>query len=640
MLGGGDSRMPGKQLAQLIDFTELKSKRKGSISLCMIARDEEELIGRALASVRDLVDEMIVVDTGSVDNTVAEATRLGARVFSFPWKNDFSEARNFALSKATREWILVLDADEEIDAGDRDRIHRLAAEGAHEAFIMRQWTYTRQEPGFGWAPSPPDSRMSMGCGGYYESQQARLFRNERLIRYEGAIHETLDWSLMAAHIPVREADVVIHHYGRMEETGRVCRKSFVYCAAEMSGAESRASNPRCLYEMAAQLLDLGKVDEALAHGEKAITLEPKAWELWNVAALAHLRRGEKEKALEYFHRALEIGRDIPELCNNLGVVLMERRESAEALALFERGLAVDPSDAELLRNAAVACARCGDLERGRAYIERSLSADPFAAHSHAIHADILQRLDDLGGAVEALEKIRFLRGTPFKVYVKEIQIYVRMGMIEDADAAVERALEEFPERDELLYVAGKTAELGCEDERAAAWYNRFLALRPGHVDAHASLGCICERGERLEEALSHFGEALRLDPGNTRVEVNIGIVLDKLGRTEEAAGRFERAMANGERSGFAYNAVGCHHARMNRFDEALPYFAKAVELEPAEASYYRNLGLACEKVNEPERAEAAYERLARLDPLMASFANERLRKLHGLVPQETQKPLL
>ncbi len=627
--------MPGKRLAKLIDFAELKAKRKGSLSLCMIARDECELIGRALSSVKDLVDEMIVVDTGSVDNTVAEAKRFGARVFSFPWKNDFSAARNFALSKATREWILVLDADEEIDASDHGRIRDLMNEGGRDAFIMRQWTYTRQTPGFGWKQVPAESRMNMTCGGYYESRQARLFHNECLIRYEGEIHETLDWSLMAANVPLRETDIVIHHYGRMEETGRVCRKSFVYCAAERRGAESHASNPRCLYEMAAQLLDLGMVDEALAHGEKAIELEPKAWELWNVAALALLRRGEKEKALEYFHRALEIGRDIPELCNNLGVVFMEQHEPAEALVYFERGLAVDGNGADLLRNAATACARCGDLERGRGYIERSLAADPFAAHSHAIHADLLERLDDLGGAAEALEKIRFLRGTPFKVYVKATQIYVRMGMIEEADAMVERALAEFPEREELLYIAGKTAELGGEDERAASWYHQFLALRPGHVDAHVSLGCICERGERFEEALAHFGEALRIDPANARVEVNIGIVLDKLGRTDEAASRFDRALAKGERSGFAYNAVGCHHARANRFEEALPYFTKAVELEPAESSYYRNLGLACEKLDLIEQAARAYEKMARLDPLMAPLADERLRKLRSLVTQET-----
>ena len=627
--------MPGAVKAKLIDFKEIRSKRRGSISLCMIVRDEEELIGGALASVKDLVDEMIVVDTGSSDGTIPEAKRYGAKIFQMPWNNDFSEARNYALSKARREWILILDADEAIAACDHDRIRRLVGEHERGAFLMHQWTYTDKAPGFGWKSVPVENRMSMECTGYYDSQQVRLFRNERFIRYEGEIHETLDWSLMAANVPVHETDVAVHHYGRMEETGRVCRKSFVYCALGREGAESRSSNPRCLYEMAAQLLDLGKVDEAIAHGEKAIELDPRAWELWNVAALAHLRRGQKEKALDYFRRALEIGRDIPELCNNLGVALMEKREPAEALGYFERGIAAEERDADLLRNAASACALIGELERGLAYAERSLSLEPFASHSHAIHADILCRMDDLGGACEALEKMRFLPEVPFKVRLKVIQVYIRMGFIDEAADEVRRALDAFPEREELLYLAAKIAELAGEDERAASLYHRFVALRPNHADTLMSLGCICERSERFEEAIAHFREALRVNPTNARIEVNIGIVLDKLGRAEEAGRHFDSAMAMGEHSGFAYNAVGCHFARANRFDDAFSYFTKAVELEADNARYCRNLGLACERMNLFERAEAVYEKMARLDPLMVPFAKERLRKLREPVTQET-----
>jgi tetratricopeptide (TPR) repeat protein len=627
--------MPGTTEAKLIDFKEIVSKHQGSISLCMIARDEEELIAQALSSVKDLVDEMIVVDTGSVDGTIGEARRSGAKVLQMPWNNDFSEARNLALSKATREWILVLDADEAIAASDHDRIRSLVRDHARGAFIMHQWTYTREGPGFGWRSVPVENRMSMECTGYYDSQQVRLFRNERFIRYEGEIHETLEWSIMAANIPIHETDIVVHHYGRIKETGRVCRKSFVYCALGSGGAESRVSNPRCLYEMAAQLLDLGKVDEALAHGEKAIELEPKAWELWNVAALAHLRCGRKDTALEYFRRALDIGRDIPELCNNLGVVLMEKRSPAEALAYFERGLEIDERDAALLRNAAAACALTGLLERGLVYIERSLSLEPFVSHSHAIHADILYRMGDSHGAVQALEKIRFLRERPLNVCLKVVQTYVRIGMIDEAVHAVHEALENFPEKEELLYLAGKVAELDGDDDRAASFYHRFLVCRPGHTEALMCLGCICERGDRLEQALAHFGEALRRNPADPRIDVNIGIVLDKLGRAEEAEGHFERAMAKGERSGFAYNAIGCHLARASRFEEALRYFAKAVELESNNASYHRNLGLACERMGLRERAEKTYEKMSLLDPLMAPLAQERLRNLRDAVTQET-----
>ena len=86
-------------------------KRK-TVSLCVIARDEEATIGMAIKSVLALVDEVIVVDTGSRDNTRIIAEGYGARVVDVPWEDDFSAVRNTALSEASCDWVLVLDADE------------------------------------------------------------------------------------------------------------------------------------------------------------------------------------------------------------------------------------------------------------------------------------------------------------------------------------------------------------------------------------------------------------------------------------------------------------------------------------------------------------------------------------------------
>ena len=88
-------------------------KRK-TVSLCMIARDEEATIGMAMKSAMALVDEIIVVDTGSHDNTRIIAEGYGARVVELRWQDDFAAARNAGLAEATGEWILVLDADERL----------------------------------------------------------------------------------------------------------------------------------------------------------------------------------------------------------------------------------------------------------------------------------------------------------------------------------------------------------------------------------------------------------------------------------------------------------------------------------------------------------------------------------------------
>jgi len=98
-----------------------------TVSLCMIVKNEAERLGDCLRDVRAAVDEMIVVDTGSEDATQTVATGLGAKVFDFPWCNDFSAARNASLQHATGDYVLWLDADDRLDADEADKLRRLKA---------------------------------------------------------------------------------------------------------------------------------------------------------------------------------------------------------------------------------------------------------------------------------------------------------------------------------------------------------------------------------------------------------------------------------------------------------------------------------------------------------------------------------
>lgn len=103
------------------------------VSVAMIARDEQRCIGRALTSVRHLVDDMVVVDTGSVDDTAGIAVDHGARVHQFTWIDDFSAARNHALSLAAGDYVLFLDADEWISRGGIDVLRQWAARADTDA---------------------------------------------------------------------------------------------------------------------------------------------------------------------------------------------------------------------------------------------------------------------------------------------------------------------------------------------------------------------------------------------------------------------------------------------------------------------------------------------------------------------------
>ena len=115
------------------------------------------------------------MDTGSSDDTMETARRHGAKVSQTQWNNDFSEARNASIDRATGEWILILDADEAIASEDHDRIRDLIAEYPDAAFMFNQWTYTKDSTTFGWRPLEKRDSMNSGEIGYFQSQQVRLF---------------------------------------------------------------------------------------------------------------------------------------------------------------------------------------------------------------------------------------------------------------------------------------------------------------------------------------------------------------------------------------------------------------------------------------------------------------------------------
>ena len=109
-------------------MTMQTEEKRVKLSLCMIVRDNQETLRKCLDSVKSLVDEIIIVDTGSTDDTKIIALEYTGKVYDFHWKDNFSEAKNHALSKAGYGWVLFLDADESISEKDHDIIRRLINE--------------------------------------------------------------------------------------------------------------------------------------------------------------------------------------------------------------------------------------------------------------------------------------------------------------------------------------------------------------------------------------------------------------------------------------------------------------------------------------------------------------------------------
>ena len=110
---------------------------EATISACLIVKDEEELLPDCLSSVKDLVDEIIVVDTGSSDRTIEIAKEYGAKIYEHPWEDNFALHRNQSIEYATSEWVFIIDADERFDAGYLTKVKELLPRTDFDAIALQ-----------------------------------------------------------------------------------------------------------------------------------------------------------------------------------------------------------------------------------------------------------------------------------------------------------------------------------------------------------------------------------------------------------------------------------------------------------------------------------------------------------------------
>lgn len=148
------------------------------ISACYIVKNEAKNLAKSIKSLKTQVNEIVVVDTGSTDNTIAVARKLGAKVYSFPWQDDFSQTRNFALSKAKGDWLVLLDADEYFTANTAGNIRKIIRQAQQaDALLIQMVNY--------------DVDKAEIQDYFY---QLRIVRNQQGLHYEGKIHEELKLS--------------------------------------------------------------------------------------------------------------------------------------------------------------------------------------------------------------------------------------------------------------------------------------------------------------------------------------------------------------------------------------------------------------------------------------------------------------
>jgi len=381
------------------------------LSLCMIVRNEAEQLPRCLTSVASLVDEMVVLDTGSTDDTLAIAQSFGATVAECPWTDDFSAARNVALGYATKSWVLVLDADEYLAPEAIPAIR--AAIQSEDLLVVN---LIRHEIG---ATQSPYSLVS------------RLFRRHPGVRFSRPYHALIDDSVLEvmAHEPqwqIGELPVVAiahegYQPGAIAQQNKAARAQAamaryltehpedVYALSKLGGLrveegdvaegiqllkrglrlqeQGRSPNPALTYELhyhlGIALVRQKNPDLALSHYR--VALKQLIGDRLKLGAYINLgsglkAKGDLEAAQQCFQQAVAIAPDFALAHYNLGTLLRLNGNPKEAVSHYQQAIQLAPHYAEAHQNLGVALLSLGKVRDSLDAFRRAIALHE-AAHS-------------------------------------------------------------------------------------------------------------------------------------------------------------------------------------------------------------------------------------------------------------------
>ena len=349
------------------------------LSACLIVKNEEQRLPQCLDSLRSLADEIIVVDTGSSDRTIMIAKKYQARVFNFEWRDDFSQARNYAIAQAKGKWILIIDADEVLEQKAIATLQAIMQRSdCLAANLLRNEVGARQAP---------------------YSLVLRLFRNYLAIAFTGIYHESIDcsvtslqavepdWQVLNVEIPT------LRHYGYTDNEINLKQKHEFAKRLMHKHLEVFPEDVYMLNKLGALYISTQDNSsfgiELLQKGLTLVDTKNQqsliCCELHYHLGIAYKQNGDLELAKDAYKQAIAL--DVPEIVKlsaylNLGNIYQNESNQKDAIACFEIATKIAPDFAQGHFNLGLALKTSGRFTEAIAAYQKALSLEPNYAEAH------------------------------------------------------------------------------------------------------------------------------------------------------------------------------------------------------------------------------------------------------------------
>jgi tetratricopeptide (TPR) repeat protein len=536
-----------------------------TISLCMIVKNEAVALPRCLEAAGPWVDEIVVVDTGSTDDTAAIAARAGARVISWAWRDDFAAARNESLRHATGDWILVLDADEILTDGSGDALRRACETAPSDVvgYLVKILCPREGDGGLvrlNWFP--------------------RLFRRVPGVAFEGVIHEQVIESL-APHGAIARSGVEVLHEGYTLTPEQMEAKTARNLALLERQIHDEPSYAPGWFQLAETYVLMSRLDDAIDAYRRCLrlletsrlSLPPGviAVALQNLGA-ALLARGDREDGLASIEAALRVEPNLVPARVHLGTAALADQKPEVAAGHFAGALAVldghgEDGEYEItpwLIHFLYGCAMARQdrhAEAGQAF-RTALAGNPRHEPTLWLLALTAGHSGDWRGSLGALDRLALLGRDDFPLHSQRAAALAALGRHADAAAAARRALDLDPTSVPVLALAGESLVRSGQFAEARPVYERLAEVTPDAAPPLLALAQCHEQAGDTTAAVTAYERALAVAPESPEVLFALGSACLRAGALDAAdeclAAAVERAP---DRPDYHLNRALCHLKR-------------------------------------------------------------------------------
>jgi len=442
------------------------------LSVCMIVRDEEQVLARCLKSVQGVADELIVVDTGSTDGTVAIAEKFGAKIFHFEWCDDFSAARNESLRHATGHWILQMDADEELKKASLSPLRKAMGHPRCLCYLVRCDS----------RPAKDSKRFGNLERFAHTYWIPRLFRNHPGIYYTRAYHEMVKESVDAVVVEeskwkiVQKQSITIRHFGYELSEEEWEKKSLRGLRIMTSYIESNPDDAYILDKIASLHNRLGQYDEAISRSRQALDIEVENADFHYNLAFSYQMKGMLDEAVKAYEKALKLDDNLVDAHYNLAMVYEKKELTAKAIVGYKKAVSLDP--------------------------------DFFDAHAEL--GFLYHKEGRFLEAVSALKKAVDGKSGDDGLHAMLGRAYEMTQMSAEAVKAYKKALKIAPDNAMYHYNLGAVYTQMGRASRAIAEYKQAIAINPDLAEAHNNLAVAYFFQKEYNLAAIHCDRAIKL----------------------------------------------------------------------------------------------------------------------------------